>query len=228
MIRFASACQTVSAFSVSALSVAIFSAAALFSGAAQAANPVAPKKADLVKGSAIAQAVCASCHAADGNGVGNANPKLAGQHADYLYKQLVNFKVQPNAKGPARVSPIMNGFAAALSEEDMRNVAGFYASQALKPSTAKNKDLVELGQRIFRGGIAAKNVPACASCHSPNGAGMPAQYPRLSGQWAEYAEAQLIAFRSGARANNPAMTAIASRLSDKEIKAVADYSAGLR
>jgi len=233
MIRFASACRTLSAHSISArsvvsLSVATLVVATLLASAASAAERQAPRKADLVKGSAIAQAVCASCHAADGNGVGAANPKLAGQHADYLYKQLVDFAVKPGAKTPERVSPIMNGFASALSEEDMRNVSAFYAGQAIKPSTARNKDLVELGQRIWRGGIAEKNVPACASCHSPNGAGMPAQYPRLSGQWSEYAEAQLRGFRSGDRANNPVMTTIANRMSDKEIKAVADYAAGLR
>lgn len=228
MIRFASACKTVSTFSVSALSVATLSVAALLSTGASAADQPAAKKADLVKGSAIAQAVCVACHAADGNAVGNANPKLAGQHADYLFKQLNNFSVLPGAKGPERVNAVMNGFAAALTAEDKRNVAAFYAAQAIKPATAKNKDLVELGQKIYRGGIAEKNVPACASCHSPNGAGIPAQFPRLGGQWGEYTEAQLIAFRSGARANSPLMTTIASRMSDKEIKAVSDYAAGLR
>ena len=177
----------------------------------------AEAKEDRAKGGAIAQAVCASCHAADGNSVGNAYPKLAGQHDAYLVKQLMNFKLQPGAKEPARYNAIMSGFAAALSESDMKNVAAYYASQQYKPATAKNKDTVELAQKIWRGGIAEKNVPACAACHSPNGAGIPVQYPRLSGQFAEYTEAQLLAFRGGARKNNAPMATIAARLSDAEI-----------
>lgn len=186
------------------------------------------KKADLAKGGSIAQAVCASCHAADGNSIGNAYPKLASQHEAYLHKQLVNFKIQPGAQAAERASPEMAGFATMLSEEDMRNVAAYYASQTLKPSTARNKDLVALGQKIYRGGIAEKNVPACAGCHSPNGSGIPAQFPRLAGQFAEYTDKQLKAFRSGERKNNAMMTTISARLSDEEIKAVSDYIAGLR
>jgi cytochrome c553 len=127
-----------------------------------------------------------------------------------------------------RANAVMAGFAATLSDDDMRNVAAWYASQKLKPSAARNKDTVELGQKIYRGGIAAKSVPACAGCHSPNGAGIPAQYPRLGGQYAEYTEAQLVGFRQGVRKNNAQMTAIAARMSDVEIKAVSDYIAGLR
>ena len=189
---------------------------------AQSAKP------DLQKGGQIAQQVCAACHGADGNSGSPANPKLAGQHADYLYKQLVNFKVKEGAKQAERANAVMAGFAAQLSEADMRNVSAFYASQALKPAAAKNKDLVELGQRIYRAGIAEKGVPACAGCHSPNGAGMPAQYPRLQGQYGEYTEAQLVAFRQGERRNSAQMTTIAERMSDREIKAVSDYIAGLR
>lgn len=171
---------------------------------------------------------CASCHGPGGNSAGAANPKLAGQHPDYLYKQLTAFKVKDGAKTPERPSAVMGAMAAALTDEDMRNVAAYIGAQTLKPATAKNKDTVALGQQIYRGGIAAKNVPACASCHSANGAGMPSQYPRLSGQFAEYTEAQLVAFRSGARHNNVPMTGVAARLSDTEIKAVSDYIAGLR
>ena len=171
---------------------------------------------------------CASCHGPGGNSAGAANPKLAGQHPDYLYKQLVNFKVKEGAKTPERPSAVMNAMAAPLTDEDMRNVSAYIGAQTLKPATAKNKDTVELGQRIYRGGVASKNIPACASCHAANGAGMPAQYPRIAGQFAEYTEAQLVAFRSGARHNNVAMTGVASRMSDAEIKAVADYIAGLR
>ena len=224
MIRAVSACMN----NLARKATLITLLTAMTGGIAFAAEGAAPKKADLVKGSAIAQAACAACHAADGNATGNANPKLAGQHADYLVKQLTNFKVKAGAKAPERVNAVMNGMAAALSEEDIRNVAGYYASQAIKPAPAKNMQLVELGQKIYRGGIAEKNIPACAGCHSPNGAGIPAQYPRLSGQWGEYTEAQLQAFRSGARGNNTVMTTIAARLSDAEIKAVSDYSAGLR
>jgi cytochrome c553 len=122
----------------------------------------------------------------------------------------------------------MNGFAAALSDTDIRNVAAYYAGQVYKPANAKIKDSVALGQKIWRGGIAERGVPACAACHGPAGAGIPVQYPRLSGQWGEYNEAQLTAFKGGVRKNNAAMMTIASRLSEAEIKAVADYAAGLR
>lgn len=199
---------------------------------ASAAKAEVPKaevaKADITKGGAIAQAVCVACHGADGNAVGNSFPKIAGQHEAYLIKELNNFKVQPGAKEPVRMNASMVAYAMALSDQDIRNVSAFYASQKYKPATAKDKATVELGQKIWRGGIAEKGVPACAGCHSPNGAGIPAQYPRLAGQWGEYNEAQLVAFKSGARKNNAAMSVIASRLSEAEIKAVADYAAGLR
>ncbi len=171
---------------------------------------------------------CASCHGPGGNSAGAANPKLAGQHPEYLYKELGNFKVKDGAKKPERISPIMNPLVTQLTTEEMRNIAAYLGSQTLKPSVAKNKDTVELGQQIYRAGVAAKGVPACASCHAPNGAGMPSQYPRLAGQFAEYTEAQLIAFRSGARHNNVPMSAIGQKMSDAEIKAVSDYIAGLR
>ncbi len=192
----------------------------------------ASKKVDLAdriaKGQQIASQACAACHGADGNATGPANPKLAGQHADYLYKQLVNFVPKPGAKQAERVNAIMMGFASTLSDDDKRNVAAYYASQTQKPSAAKDKALVELGQQIYRGGIPGKQVPSCAGCHGPAGAGMPAQYPRLAGQWAEYTESQLVQFRGGQRMNSTQMTAISARLSDREIKAVADYVAGLR
>ena len=190
--------------------------------------PAPAAKIDLAKGQQIAGQVCAACHGADGNSASPANPKLAGQHADYLYKQLQNFKVKAGAKEAERINPIMAGFAATLSDGDMRNVAAYFAAQKLKPSAAKNKDIVELGQKIYRGGVTSKSVAACAGCHSPNGAGIPAQYPRLAGQYAEYTEAQLVSFRQGGRKNSAQMTAIASRLSDAEMKAVSDYIAGMR
>lgn len=110
----------------------------------------------------------------------------------------------------------------------MRNVAAFYASKDAKPGFAKSKESVALGEKIYRGGIADRAVPACAGCHSPTGAGIPAQYPRLRGQHADYTEAQLVAFRGGLRKNSPQMTGVAAKMNDKEIKAVADYIAGLR
>ena len=188
---------------------------------AVAAEAAATAKPDLAKGQATAQ-VCAACHTADGSRGSPANPIIAGQHADYLYKQLTEFK------SGKRANPVMSGMVAPLSDADMRNVAAFYASKQAKPGFAKNKDLVLLGEKIYRGGIAAKQVPACAGCHSPNGAGIPAQYPRVSGQHADYTEAQLNAFRAGQRGNSAQMTTIAAKMSDKEIKAVADYMAGLK
>ena len=198
-------------------------AATLFAPlAAMAADAAAtPAKPDLAKGQATAQ-VCAACHTFDGTRGAGANPILAGQHPEYLAKQLADFKAG------RRVNAIMQGMAAPLSDDDMRNVAAFYASKATPPGAARNPGLVLLGERIYLGGIASKNVPACAGCHSPNGAGIPAQYPRLGGQHAEYTEAQLRAFRAGARANNAPMLAIAANLSDREIAALADYIAGLR
>jgi cytochrome c553 len=118
--------------------------------------------------------------------------------------------------------------AAPLTEGDMRNIAAYVGSQQAKPGFAKDKELVQLGERIYRGGVADRQVPACAACHSPNGAGIPAQYPRLSGQHADYTVAQLIAFRDGGRKNSAQMTGVAAKLNDREIRAVADYIAGLR
>ncbi len=201
----------------------LLGAAALLAaaGAAQADDPPPVFKADLARGAQVA-ITCQACHLADGNRGSPANPILAGQHPEYLAKQLAEFKAGK------RKNAIMQGFAALLSEDDMKHVAAFYASKPLKPGFAKNKETVRLGEAIYRGGITAKQVPACSGCHSPNGAGIPAQYPRLGGQHADYTESQLVAFRSGARANNAQMMTISSRLSDLEIKAVSDYLAGLR
>lgn len=200
----------------------LLGAMAVLASAAGAATPAPAAKPDLTKGQATATQVCAACHTFDGSRGSPANPILAGQHPEYLAKQLHEFKTG------ARDNPIMKGFATTLSDDDMRNVASFYASKDAKPGFAKDKALVQLGEKIYRGGIAAKSVPACAACHSPNGAGVPAQYPRLSGQHADYTEAQMVAFRSGARANGAQMVTIAGKMSDKEIKAVSDYIAGLR
>ncbi len=184
---------------------------------------------DLAKAKQIAETLCVACHAADGNSQLPANPKIAGQHPEYLYKQLREFKSWDGAK-PVRDNAIMGGMVAGLSDDDMKALAHYFAANKLQPEPAKNLASIELGQKIWRGGIPTKGVPACAACHGPAGAGMPAQYPRLSGQFAEYTEAQLKAFRDGVRANDPSkmMQMIAIKMTDPEIKAVADYAAGLR
>ncbi len=199
-------------------------AATTTTGFAADGKPAAPKaaKPDLVKGEQGYTAVCAACHGADGNSAIPANPKLAQQHPEYLVKQLQEFK-----EGK-RANAIMQGFAATLSAEDMRNISYWASSKEAKPGFAKDKELVTLGERIFRGGIADRQIAACAGCHSPNGAGIPSQYPRLSGQHADYTALQLTAFRDGKRNNNAQMTGVAAKMNDREIRAVADYIAGLR
>lgn len=193
-----------------------------FAADAPAPAAAAPKfKPDLAKGEA-AFASCVACHAADGNSSIPANPKLAQQHPEYIVKQLKEFK------SGKRANAIMSGFAAGLSEEDMKNIAYWAASKPAKPGFAKDKELVALGERIYRGGIGDRQIAACAGCHSPNGAGIPAQYPRLAGQHADYTAAQLTAFRDGVRKNNLQMTQVAAKLNDREIRAVSDYIAGLR
>ncbi|MEO5697276.1 MAG: c-type cytochrome [Burkholderiaceae bacterium] len=203
----------------SALTCLLFTASATLA-VAEETKPAAAKP-DLARGQATSTAVCAACHTSDGSRGSPANPILQGQHPAYLVKQLTEFKSgkRPNA--------IMSGMAATLSDDDMKNVAAFYAGKTAKPGFAKNKDLVALGEKIYRGGIVDRGVPACAGCHSPNGAGIPAQYPRLAGQHADYTEAQLVAFRSGARHNSEPMTGVSAKMNDREIKAVADYIAGL-
>ena len=196
---------------------------ALLAGSALANGPeVKVAKPDLVKGEASFTAVCAACHAADGNSTIPANPKLAQQHPEYLIKQLQEFK------SGKRANAIMSGMVASLSADDMRNIAYWLASQKAKPGFAKDKDTVLLGERIFRGGLPDRQIAACAGCHSPNGAGIPAQYPRLSGQHADYATTQLTAFRDGVRKNSAQMAGVAAKMNDREIKAVSDYVAGLR
>jgi len=181
------------------------------------------------KAQSIANQVCASCHASDGNSTAAANPKIAGQGADYLHKQLRDFKAV-DGKKPLRESPIMNGMVANLSDGDMKGLAAYYAGQGLKPAAAGDKELAALGQKLWRGGDVANGVPACAGCHGPAGAGVPAQYPRLAGQFPEYLAAQLTAFREGRRANDPnsMMRGVAARMTDRQIRAVAEYAAGLR
>lgn len=191
-------------------------AALSFSVQAQTIKP------DLGKGAATFGQVCVACHAADGNSATPANPKLAQQHPEYLIKQLQEYK------SGKRDNAIMKGFASALSDDDMRNISYWLASQKATPGFAQDKELVRLGERIYRGGIAGRDVAACAGCHSPNGSGIPSQYPRLAGQHAEYTLDQMNQFRSGARKNSAQMTKIAAYMTDEEIRAVADYIAGLR
>ena len=181
------------------------------------------------RGQRIAGQVCAACHAADGNSVAPTNPKIAGQFAEYLQKQLGDFKAHQNKK-PARDNPIMTPMASNLSDDDIQSVAAYYAGQKLRPATAADKDLAALGQKIWHGGIAATSVPACGGCHGPAGAGIPVQYPRLAGQFAEYVAAQLKGFKDGARSNDPngIMRGVAARMTEREIQAVAQYAAGLR
>jgi len=179
---------------------------------------------DPAKAQPIANQICAACHGADGNSPLPMNPSLAGQLPEYLFKQLIEFK------SGNRNNAVMTGMVAALSADDMRNLAAYYAAQKPGEPAAKDKDLAAHGRKLFRGGNVVAGVAACAGCHSPNGAGIPSQYPRLAGQHPEYVAAQLKAFRAGERANdaNNMMRAVAARLTDTEIAAVAEYLSGLR
>ena len=194
-----------------------------------AADPAPAKPvADIAKGKATAGAVCAACHMPDGNSMIPQNPILAGQHAAYIEKQLANFRLKPGAKEPERNNAIMLGFATMLSAEDMRNLGAFYASQKPNAAAPKRKELIAAGEKIYRSGAPEKGLPACAGCHGPAAAGIPAQYPRLAGQHPEYTEATLNAFRGGQRKNSAQMTTIASKMSDTEVAAVAEYVASIR
>lgn len=202
-------------------------AAASLAHAAEQAK--AAPAADPAKGQAIASTVCVACHGVDGNSASAANPKIAGQHADYLLKQMKNFKMA-NGKPAERVDPIMNGMIAPYDEAQMRDLAAYFAMQQQKNEKARNRGTIEYGQKLYRAGDISKGLPACAACHGPAGAGIPAQYPRIQGQYAEYIEKQLKAFREGTRANDPAkmMGVVALKMTDAEIRAVSDYVAGLR
>ena len=186
-------------------------------------------KPDLAKAKTIAESVCVACHGADGNSALPANPILAGQGAEYLLKQLTEFK-SVQGKPAVRNNPIMGGMTAALSIEDMHSLALYFSQQKQKPSSATDEKLVEKGKILWRKGDFERGIPACAGCHGPSGAGLPVRFPRLSGQYAEYTELQLKNFRSEERSNDPEkmMRTIADKLSDKQIKALADYIAGLR
>jgi cytochrome c553 len=212
---------------VSGLAIAADAAPAAPAAEAKPAAPGKPKV-DPVVGETLYSngdptrgvVACITCHGPKGQSAIGTWPKLSAQHAAYTSRQLKSFK-----EG-VRANAIMMGMAAALTDQDMQNIAAYLSQQQPSQGMAQNKETIELGQSIYRGGIAAKGVPACAACHSPNGAGIPAQYPRLGGQWADYSNAQLMSFREGTR-KNIQMNTIAAKLSDAEMKAVADYMAGL-
>jgi len=216
---------------VKSLFIALLAVSATAASAAEEKKPAAaPVKIDPAKGGTLftdgdaarGLPACVSCHGASGNSTITVNPKLAGQHEGYIYKQLNNFTT------PERNQAVMTTYAKMLTDEEKHNIAAYLATQSAKPGAAKNKDTIELGKKIYRGGIAETKVPACASCHGATGAGIPVQYPRIAGQHQDYTIAQLGLFKTGARNNSPQMVTIAKRMSDDEMKAVADYVAGLK
>jgi len=199
---------------------AILLAAALFAATASAAD--APKP-DPAKGAEFFGGICAACHGPDAGGVSAlpTQPKLAHQFPEYIAKQLTEFK------SGVRDNAIMKPMADMLSEGDLVNVAAWISTQKPNPGVARDPASIQLGEKIYRGGIMDRRIPACTGCHSPTGAGIPAQYPRLAGQFPEYVTAQLTGFRDGTRKNNVIMTEVAAKLNDREIKALADYISGL-
>lgn len=196
--------------------------AALGVQANEAAAPAA--KPDPAKAQQIVTTICVGCHGVDGNSPLPANPKLSGQHAGYIVKQLQNFK------SGERANPIMMGMTAGLSLEDIKNLAAHYSAQKPAAGEVKDKALAAKGEKLYRGGDLSRSVAACTGCHGQNANGIPAQYPRLAGQHADYIEAQLKIFRTGDRANDPGkmMQGVAVKLSDADIKALAEYISGLK
>lgn len=191
--------------------------------AASPALAASTAKGDPAKAQQIVTQVCAGCHGADGNSMIPVNPSLAGQHAEYITKQLTNFK------SGERKNPIMMGMAAPLTPEDIKNLSAYFSEKAPKAGSVRDKTLALQGQKLYKGGNMATGVAACAGCHNPDGAGIPAQFPRLAGQAPDYIAAQLKAFRNGERANDPGkmMRMVAAKMTDQEINAVAEYIAGL-
>jgi cytochrome c553 len=210
--------------------------ALLLIAACVAVGPLVPLRAeessgkpDLARAQQLITTRCAACHGADGNSAAPANPSLAGQHAEYISLQLSHFKDK------VRDNAVMASMAADLAPEDIRALGAYFAQQKPKGLMARDASLVAAGRKLYRGGNASTGVPACAACHAPTGVGIPARYPRLSGQYAEYTLAQLQAFKSGQRGmdkegkdvNGRIMAQIAGRMSEPEMRAVADYAAGL-
>jgi cytochrome c553 len=191
------------------------------------ASPVAAPaaaKGDAAKAQSIVNNVCGACHGADGNSTASNYPNLAGQTPEYINKQLHDFK------SGARKNAIMAPNVTQLSAADMLNLAAYFAAQTPKSRLAKDANLVAEGKRLYMGGNAASGVPACASCHGPAGEGIPVQFPRLAGQQAKYVQSQLVGFRSGDRVNDGGkmMQVIARKMTDQEMRAVAEYISGLR
>lgn len=196
----------------------------LFASTAWASAPAMATKGDPAKAQAIVDKVCGACHGADGNSTSPTYPNLAGQHPEYLLKQLQEFK------SGARRNAIMAPNVTTLNVDDMANLSAYFSAQQPKVRQAKDPALVSEGQRLYKGGNAGSGVPACASCHGPTGAGIPVQFPRLAGQYSKYVLGQLKNFRSGDRANDGGkmMQIIARKMTDQEMKAVAEYVSGLR
>jgi cytochrome c553 len=187
------------------------------------ALPMGLQAGDPARGQQLSQ-TCAACHGSDGNSVNPEWPKIAGQHAEYIHKQLMDYK------SGRRENALMAGQVANLDEQDMRDLGAFYARQQLSPGTA-DEAVAERGERIYRGGIPASGVAACTACHGPTGQGNPAaMFPVVAGQHARYNSDQLRYFRSEQRANDNGrmMRNLAARMSDADIRAVAEYMAGLR
>ena len=203
-------------------SIRIAALAALAAALASLASPVFARG-DAARGQAAAGA-CIACHGADGNSMIPTNPSLAAQHPEYIAKQLAEFK------SGARANAIMAGMAAALTPESMADLGAHFSAQKLRHAGTRDRSLAEKGRRLYRGGDSARGIPACAGCHSPTGAGIPAQYPRLGGQHPEYTATQLRSFRAGERANDSGamMRTVAARLTDAEIAALSEYVAGLK
>ena len=188
-------------------------------------------KVDLARAKQIVDTVCAACHGADGNSVASVNPNLAGQGAEYITRQLQHFK------SGVRANPMMT---AMVGEPHAGRHGGAWESTSRSRSRRAEPRRIPRSSRpdsrCFAAGSRPPGLPACASCHSPNGAGIPRNYPRLAGQHADYAYAQLKAFKSGERGADKdgkdvqgrIMAAIAQKMSDAQMKAVADYTAGLR
>jgi cytochrome c553 len=204
--------------------LALFLAAVLSVPALASEAPVVSSKGDPKAAETIVNSVCAGCHGVDGNSAIPANPSLAGQGAEYLNKQMVNFK------SGERASAVMMGMVASLTPSDMKNLAAYFSDKRAKSATAKDKDKAMLGQKIYRGGVQGSGVPACASCHGASGNGIPVQFPRLAGQHADYTLDQLNKFRSGERANDAAkmMRVISAKMTPQEMEAVAQYIQGMR
>ena len=182
---------------------------------------------DAKKGAALAQGLCAACHASDGNSVIPANPILAGQHYTYLKNQLNYFQVKEGEDKAKRENAVMLGIASGLSSDDIDNLAAYYSQQKIKPSYASNLELAKVGEVVYKAGDDIRGIPSCSSCHGPRGLGVPGQFPRISGQHATYTASTLKSYKNGSRANNKQMMAISSRLTEAQINALAEYLAGL-